>query len=160
MYILSLYLEFAVTSHFLGHFVARPHTIKLDLITEFVICFALANWWVLTILPVSGDRFNLVVGYVHGVFPRHWDRVGLYKSKSCVRSTCSDACRRWPVVARPQLCSFDLIRNSDDGNLPKRLPHICQCVCVCECDWCFTSLSTIFQTHHKGGCLLHENWQR
>ena len=23
-------------------------------------------------------------------------------------------------------------------------------------DWCFTSLSTIFQLYHDGGCLLHE----
>ena len=32
----------------------------------------------------------------------------------------------------------------------------CVCVCVCVCDWCFTSLSTIFQSHHDDDYLLHE----
>ena len=27
---------------------------------------------------------------------------------------------------------------------------------MCNGDWCFTSLSTIFQLYHDGGCLLHE----
>ena len=40
---------------------------------------------------------------------------------------------------------------------PSFQSHCWNINCMCSCDWCFTSLSTIVQSYHIGGCLLHEH---